>query len=71
MPKTTEQVVREHLTERIERLEAAVQSARSCLVVDAFLQCAVRLQDAEPLVRFDTLYLNICDTLEKGDRNAK
>jgi len=58
-----EDILYKDLLERIEKVKEEIKSAEGCLNDLNFLQCAVRLQKAGKETNFDTLHLNIMDSM--------
>lgn len=65
--KTTE-VLYEDLNARIARMKKEIEGAEECLADRDYLQCAVRLQQAGSEANFDTLHMNIMDSMS-GETN--
>ena len=63
----TKQVVKNSLFERISEMESFINDAKLCLEDGEYLDCAVRLQSAATLAEFDTLLLNIFDSISGED----
>ena len=59
----TTEVIYDDLHLRINRLKDIISSAEDSLESKDYIQCAVRLQDAMIETKFDTLHLNIMDSM--------
>lgn len=59
----TKEVLYEDLYARIARVKKEIKSAEECLLDGDFLRCAARLQQAGSETSFDTLHLNIMDSM--------
>ena len=59
----TTEVIYDDLHLRINRLKDIISSAEDSLESKDYIQCAVRLQDAMTEITFDTLHLNIMDSM--------
>lgn len=63
----TKQVIHNDLSDRIERMQRDIETAKALLKRRNYLQCAVRLQKAAERAQFDTLTLNVFDSMTTVD----